>query len=177
MAGIGRRMNTSRLGILAGAILILTLAGGCGGAQKRATDAERKQAALLASEGQFALTLKDWPRAEASFLKAAQISPEGEYFLSLGAARVRLGRKAEAKAAYQDALRAFEAEADREPKLAGPWLKEAFVLAVLGRADDSRALIAKAAKRFPNDPQVRALAEPKGFEKMMASANFKDLVP
>lgn len=153
---------------------MLALAVGCAPRRKQATERERKEAALHASEARFALSVKEWARAEGLFLKAAQSSPEGDYYFSLGVARLKLGKRAEAKEAYQEAVRAYEADAAREATNSEPWIKQAFVLAVLGRRDDARAVIAKAAKRFPNDAKVRAVVEPRGFEQLTSGSNFKE---
>ncbi|MEO6245719.1 MAG: tetratricopeptide repeat protein [Opitutaceae bacterium] len=168
-------MNSTRCKALLSGLLILALAGGCGSSNREPTEKERKEAALYASEGQFALSVKEWPRAEELFLKASQASPAGDYFLSLGVARLRLGKRSEAKAAYEHAVRAFAREAAREPALVEPWLRQAYALAVLGRMDESRALLGKATKKFPNDGRLRTLNEAKGFEQMVAAPNFKEM--
>lgn len=172
---IGVKMKTTRIGIVLLGALWLAFAAGCTPARKLATDRERKEAALLVSEARFALSLKDWARAEGLLAKAVQISSEGDTWLSLGAARVRLGNKPAAKTAYREALAAFEADAARDATASEPWLKQAFVLAVLGHLDDSRAMIAKAAKRFPNDGKVRGLMDPKQFEQMITAPSFKEM--
>jgi tetratricopeptide (TPR) repeat protein len=168
-------MNVKRGKKFLGAALILALVAGCGSGHKEPTEKELKEAALYASEGQFALSIKEWPRAEGLFLKATQTAPEGDYFLSLGVARLRLGKRSDAKAAYELAVRAFARDAARQPTLVDPWLRQAYALALLGRTDESRALLAKAAKNFPNDARVRALVDPKGFEQMIAAPNFKEM--
>ena len=168
-------MNSTRFKFFLSGALLLALAAGCGAKRKVPTEREQKQAALYASEGQFALNMKQWPRAEELYGKAAEASPEGNYFLSLGVARLRQNKRSEAKAAYEQAVRAFADDAVRAPNYSEAWLRQAFVLAVLGRMDDSRAILAKAAKLFPNDSKVRALADPKGFEQMIAAPNFKEV--
>ena len=168
-------MNSTRFKMFLSGVLLLTLATGCGAKRKVPTEREQKQAALYASEGQFALNMKQWPRAEENYLKAAQASPEGNYYLSLGLARLRQNKRSEAKAAYEEAVRAFADDAVRAPDFSEAWLRQAFVLAALGRMDESRAVIAQAAKKFPNDAKVRALTDPKAFEQMIAAPNFKEV--
>ncbi len=172
---IGDHMNSTRLKLILCGTLILMLTAGCGSKRKVPTEKERKEAALHASEGQFAVQVKEWARAEGLFLKAAQASPQGDYFLSLGVARLRLGKRSEAKSAYEEAVRAYADDAGRTPNFSEAWLRQAFVLAALGRMDDSRAILAKAAKLFPNDGKVRAMNEPNGFEQMIAAPNFKEV--
>jgi tetratricopeptide (TPR) repeat protein len=168
-------MKTTRIGIALLGVLALGLAAGCGPKRKVVTERDRKEAAFLVSEAQFAATLRDWARAEGLLAKAVLVAPEGDYWLTLGAVRVRLENRGGAKEAYQAALGAFEDDAARDSTLAGPWIRQAFVLAILGRLDDSRALLAKAAKRFPQDTQVRSLMEPKQFEQMVTAPSFKEM--
>ena len=175
LAEIGRHMKTMRMGVIFCGALLFAATSGCGAKRKVPTERERKEAALYASEGQFALNMKQWPRAEENYLKAAQASPEGNYYLSLGLARLRQNKRSEAKAAYEEAVRAFADDAVRAPDFSEAWLRQAFVLAALGRMDESRAVIAGAAKKFPHDAKVRALADPKAFEQMIAAPNFKEV--
>src|SRR5687768_700873 len=165
-------MNFKRLRIVS---LLWTLALLAGCAQKEVTDRDRKEAAHLASEAQFAMTIREWARAEGLLSKAVALAPTGDYWLNLGATRVRLSDRAGAKNAYQAALKSFAEDSARRNTVADPWFKQAYVLALLGRKDDSRAMIAKAAKLFPNDIKIRALTDPKEFERMVSSQNFKDM--
>jgi tetratricopeptide (TPR) repeat protein len=168
-------MKTTRLGLALLMIAVLTASPGCGAKRKQVTDRDRKEAAILVSEAQFALTLRDWGRAEGLLIKAVEVAPEGDFWLTLGSARVRLGNRSGAREAYQAALKAYENDAALNGTTAEPWLKQVYVLAVMGRTDDSRALLAKAAKRFPNDTKVRSLLDPKQFELMVSGPNFKDM--
>lgn len=156
-----------------GALLLLLVAG-CS-APKEPTERDRKEAAFLISEAQFALTVREWSRAEGLLVKATGLVPDGDAWLSLGAVRMRLNNRLGAKDAYQSALKAFEQETARNNQVSEPWLKQAFVLGLLGRKSDSQAMIAKAAKIFPNDPKVRALTDPQEFERMFSTQNFKDM--
>ena len=52
---------------------------------------------------------------------------------------------------------------------------QAYVLALLGRHEESHALIEKAAKRFPDEGSVRPLTGPKEFDRMLSSQKFKDM--
>jgi hypothetical protein len=54
-------------------------------------------------------------------------------------------------------------------------MRQAYVLALLGQKDDSRSVIARAAKLFPRDARVQALTNPKEFEKMMSTPAFKEM--
>jgi tetratricopeptide (TPR) repeat protein len=167
-------MNITRLGIVCvgWAALVLTL--GCA-PRKQATERERKEAAHMVSEAQFAITIREWSRAEDLLAKAVKIAPSGDYWLSLGATRVRLNNRPGAKDAYQSALKSYEEDSARNNAISEPLLMQAYVFALLGRHDASRAMIEKAAKRFPDDGNVRPLTDPKEFEKMLSSQKFKDM--
>jgi tetratricopeptide (TPR) repeat protein len=169
-----RFMNKTRSRIFAVAGLGLVLAFGCA-PRKQVTDRDRTEAAHLASEAQFALSIREWARAEGLLEKAVQVAPTGDYWLSLGATRMRLNKRAGAKDAYQAALKDFANDSARHNTSPEPWVKQIYVLALLGRRDDSRAMAVKAAKLFPSDANIRAFTEPKEFEKMLSSQSFKDM--
>ena len=166
-------LKTTRKQIVAGVLIVMVLTG-CA-PRKEPTERDRKEAAHLVSEAQFALTMREWARAEGLLAKAVQVAPTGDYWLSLGAARMRLNNRAGAKSAYEAALKSYADDAARNKAMSDPWLKQVYVLALLKRPEDSRALLAKAVKLFPNDGKVRALTDPKEFEKLVTSQNFKDM--
>lgn len=171
--------STHKLGIRGSAALGVALIGvGCGGGKKASevSELDRKQAAHLASEAQFALTLREYARAEESLAKAVQLDPTaGALWTNLGAARLKQGKRDAARDAYKGALNAYEAQAKANKSDAQPWLRQAYVLALLGRKEDGRALIEKAAKQFPADRELKAFIEGKTFERMMAEPAFKEM--
>jgi tetratricopeptide (TPR) repeat protein len=158
---------------LATAILLLA---GCKPKPKEVSSLQRKEAASLASEAQFALSVRDLARAEASLAKAVALCPDtGNYWLELGRCRVRLGQRGPAKDAYNAALDAYEADATRAANLRTPSiLRRIYVLALLGRVDDARALLAKSQSQFPDDRDLRAFAGSRQIEQMLASPAFKE---
>lgn len=171
----GRVMKTTRTGAaLAGLALLLGSAPGCSRPAAPVSERDRKEAAVLVSEAQFALNLRDWARAETALARAAALAPEADVLLALGSTRVRRGDRAAAKEAYQNALRAFEDAAAVDAKRVDPWLGQITVLALLGRTGESRALIAKAAKRFPQDRRLKELAAPGQFEAMVNDPGFRE---
>jgi tetratricopeptide (TPR) repeat protein len=167
-------MNFVPKGRIAIGMAVLVLTAGCG-PKRVLTEHDRREAAHLVSEAQFAMSVREWPRAEGLLAKAVKIDPEGDTLLTLGAARVRQGNRAGAKEAYQAALKAYENDAARFATRSDPWLKRAYVLALLGRRDDARTVIEKASRQFPNDSKVRVLMDPKEFERMITAQNFKDM--
>ena len=149
---------------------------GCGAKKKQITELQRKEADHLVAEANFAMNMRDWARAEGVLAKATSLVPDnGVYWTSLGSMRVRLGNKSGAKQAYLGALKAYEAEAaaDKTKADVEPWLKQVYVLALLGRVDEGRALLGKIAGRFPGNRHVRAFIEGKQFDKMIADPLFK----
>jgi tetratricopeptide (TPR) repeat protein len=163
-------------------ILLITLAAaavalaGCGKPKaKEITSLQRKEAATLVGDADFASTLRDHAKAEGLLAKAVALCPDnGEYWLSLGATRARLKQRDGAKTAYQGALAAYEADAKKAPKEAQPVLQQIYALALLGRTSDARALLEKAKKLFPTDHAVKAFAGGQ-FEQAIASGAFKEV--
>lgn len=167
-------MITTRL-VLAMVAVALAFGTGCRAKKKEVTELQRKEAALLASEAQFAMQLRNWAEAEAALTKAVEKVPDlGPYWVSLGAMRMKLGKRSEARAAYQGALKAFETEAAEDKNDPEPWLQQVYVLALLGRADDGRALLEKIAKRFPDNRNVKLFVESK-FKEMLADPQLKEM--
>jgi Flp pilus assembly protein TadD len=170
------------LGLLAAGWLFAV---GCKPKPKEPSSLQRKEAATLVSEAQFALQLKDLTRAEGLLAKAVELSWDaGKVWVDLGSVRVRRGKKDAARTAYQAALKAYEDEAAKPADAkdgagasagpdVGPWMQQVYVLALLGRVDDARAVLAKAQKKFPESRAVRAFAEQKQIDKMIADPAFK----
>jgi tetratricopeptide (TPR) repeat protein len=155
-------------------LVACSVVNGCKPGGKKITDLQRKEAAHLDSEAQFAVTMRQWERAEGLYAKAAELCPDtGLYWLSLGVSRMQLGKRDAAKEAYKGALKAFQHEVSLEKTDIQPWLKQVEVLALLGRVDDARALLEKAAKQFPNDRAVRSFIENKALDRMLADPTFK----
>jgi Flp pilus assembly protein TadD len=148
-------------------------ANGCGAKRQEVTERQRKEAAHLVSEADFAMTLRDWARAEGVLAKAVELAPDtGQYWVSLGSTRMRLSNRAGARAAYQGALQAFQDEAKANESDLEPWMQQVYVLALLGRRDDARALLQKVARRFPESRSLRSFVEGKKFDAMLADPEF-----
>ncbi len=137
---------------------------------------QRKQAANLVSEAQFALTMKDYARAEGLYAQATTLCPDtGDYWIGLGSSRVQLGQRDGARTAYKRALAAFEDAAKENKTDSGPALQQVYALALLGRADDARALANKLPARYPNDRDARAFVESKQLDRIVADPGFKQI--
>ena len=167
-------MNIVQQGRVAAGIMTVVFATGCG-PQRGVTEHDRKEAAHLVSEAQFAISVREWQRAEGLLAKAVKIDPQGDIRSTW--VRRACGRAIAPgpRKRIKSALKAYENDTARFATRSDPWLKRAYVLALLGRSNDARAVIEKAGKQFPNDPKVRALLDAKEFEKMVTSQNFKDM--
>ena len=165
--------NLKPLSVLALAVLALV---SCKPKPADITSLQRKEAANLVSEAQFAMSLRDYARAEGLLAKATALEfDNGNYWLSLGTMRVRLGQRPAAKKAYESALNAFEAAYKLEPKVPQPYLQQVYALALLGRVDEARTLLASVEQKHPADPAVRAFVQGKQLDAMLQSALFKEI--
>lgn len=158
---------------LAAAVALFATAG-C--ARKPITKLDRLKAANLVSEAQFAVTVREYPRAESLFQRATALCPDtGEYWISLGSIEMRLRHRSAARDAYRHALRAYEDAADANRASAAPALQQVYVLALLGRVGDARGLLAKLGRRFPRDPDVTDFIQEKRLDVILADPQFKAL--
>ncbi len=99
----------------------------------------------------------------------------GDYWLELGRCRVRLGNRGTAKDAYKSALAAYQIDATRDAAIRVPsLLRQIYVLALLGRVDEARAVLAKAQKEFPDNRDLRTFAEGRQLDLLLASPVFKE---
>ena len=154
--------------------LSFVLAAGCG--RKEVTSLQRKQAASLISEAEFALNLRDYARAEPLLAQAVELCPDtAEFWLNLGSVRRRLGNLKGAKTAYEGMLDVVRDNYRRDGKDPSPLLQQVYVLALLGRMDDARAVLDKAQKNHPDDRNVRAFVEDHRLEHLADDPGFKEI--
>ena len=147
---------------------------GCG--RKEITALQRKEAANLVSEAQFALTLRDYARAEPLLAKATSLSPDApELWQSLGAVRRKLGNKGGAKDAYSQMFDAAKDQYKADATKTDALFQQIYALALLGRADDARAALAKAQKNHPDDRAINAFADSKQLDRILEDPAFKEL--
>jgi len=164
--------------LLTCAAAALLFAGGCKPKPPPVTSLQRKEAAGLVQEAQFALSVRDAARAEGLLAQAVALCGDnGNYWLDLGRVRVRSGNRSGAKSAYQSAADAYgaEAAAPETKNSAQVILRQIYALALLGRADEARALLAKAQKNLPESRDLRAFAETKQLDQLLASPAFKEI--
>lgn len=162
--------------VLISLALALVLAGGCKPKPKEIPALQRKEAANLASEAQFAVALRDYARAEPLFEKAAKLCPDqGDYWVNLGVARKRQGNTAGAKQAYESARQAFHDAFAFDEKNTDAALQEVYALALLGRVDDARKALERARKQVPDDREIRLFIENKQLDRVLEDPAFKDI--
>ena len=155
---------TSRLALVLAAVVVLA---GC--RARQITSLERKEAANVISEAQFAVTMKDWARAEGLYAHASELCPdEGETWVGLGVARMRLNNREGAKSAYKSAVSAYRDAIKAKPTDTTPVVRCASVLVILGRAEEARSLVDKAYAANPNDRYLRNFVEMKGMDRIIA---------
>ena len=154
----------------------LVVTSGCKPKPKEITQLQRKEAASLVSEAEFAMSLRDYARAEPLFQKATELCPDdGGYWLGLGINRRRLTNVKGAKEAYEEARSAFRDAYEADRTDSELLLREVYALALLGRVDDATTTLEKARKKAPEDSQLRMFAENKRLERLIAEPSFKEI--
>jgi tetratricopeptide (TPR) repeat protein len=139
---------------------------------------ERDEAANMVSEADFAMTLKEWSRAEDLYAKAVKLCPDaGDTWVNLGVARMHQNNSSGARSAYKSALSAFKDDYEHNPAHTQSLIHRVYVLVILGRADEGRSLIETASAGNPNDRLLRAFVENKTIDKMLADPGLKSLSP
>lgn len=162
-----------RSALVAAAAILLS---GCH--RREITSLERKEAANVVSEAEFAVTLRDWSRAEGLYAKASVLCPDqGDTWVNLGIVRMRLHDAGGAKSAYKSGLSAYEADSKRDPSNTLPAIRRANVLVILGRPDEARSLLARVRQDHPDDRRLRAFMESNGLDKMIADPGLKAVSP
>ena len=83
---------------------------GCSKKTKEIPKSVRAEATNLASEGQFAMSIREYSRAQELFEKATKLHEDmPEYWVALGMARRKQDNKDGARKAYKEALSLFKA--------------------------------------------------------------------
>ncbi len=149
---------------------------GCGG--RVVTPEQRQEAAVVVSEGRFAVELRDWKRAEGLYAKAAALCPDtGDIWFNLGVARMRLHDRDGARSAYRSALPAYRDAYERNSSDSNLVIHRAYVLVLLGKPDDARSVLEKARAQHPDDRRLRSFEENHALEGMIADPAAKEISP
>ena len=149
------------------AFLFVSLLAACGG-KKEVSALEQAQAVQAAGEAGRANFVGNYAAAEKAFARATSLNPNNaDYWYNLGIARVRIKDKPGAKSAFKSVISVCEDAFKKDPKNPAWLTKQIPPLLMLGRADEARSLVDKAAKLFPNDPNVRAFKEQKLIDQLL----------
>jgi Flp pilus assembly protein TadD len=161
---------------LALALTVALVLSGCH--RREPTSLERKEAANIVSEAEFAVTMKDWPRAEGLYVKASDLCPDdGDTWVNLGVVLMHEHKNGPARDAYKSSLSAYKEASKLAPTDPIPVIRRAYVLVVLGRPDDARSLVNEAAEKMPNDRRLRGFIESKGIDRLITDPEIKDITP
>ena len=145
---------------------------GCKPKAASITPLQRKQAASLVSEADFAVTMKDLPRAEALYRQALELGPDVPlHWQNLGIIQRKQGNLKGARAAYEQAL-ALHSDEYKAGKKPESLVQQVWLLSLLGRNAEADKLIRRAQADHPNDPIIRQLADPKKLDAMRHSPDF-----
>lgn len=138
------------------------------GLPKEVSTAIEAESGKLVSEAEFALQLRDTARAEKALSQAVKLRADiPEWWLLLGSTQKTLGENSDARASYKKALaiheRRYEVTGDPEHVLS-----QLLVLVLLGRDDDARDLLAKAAKKHPTSLPLKKMVDAGVVDRMIA---------
>ena len=164
---------TPRVALLLAAAVVLA---GC--RAREITSLERMEAANMVSEADFAVTLRDWPRAEGLFTKAAETCPdEGDIWINLGIVRMRMHNPDGARYAYKAALADYRDDFKKDSSDSVPVIRQAYLLVILGRPDDAHSLIDKTYAKYPDNRRLKNFVEVGGLDKIIADPGLKEISP
>jgi tetratricopeptide (TPR) repeat protein len=164
-----------RLLTLVACVVVFALAG-CSREPKEVSDGVKAEAATLMSEAQFAMSIREYARAEELIQKALQLREDvPEYWVSLGMVRCKQDKKSSARPAYEKALKLHTArfKKDNKPE---ELAQQAFVLGLLGKTDDALKVLADGLKQFPESATMKKMADPRGLPRTFKSEDFKSLM-
>lgn len=153
-------------------LLLLGFTAGCG---PKITTLQRKEAASLVSEAQFASTMRDWARAEELMAKAVKLCPDnGEYWLNLGSFRRRLDNLNGARSAYESAVKAYGATYKLDPRNPQPLMQQIYIYSLLGKPKEAVKVLKRAHADHADKPGVISFTE-ETIERLRQEQSFKDL--
>ena len=156
-------------------VTTLALAAGCTKKLKEVDPQAEKEAKLLMSEAQFAMSIREYPRAEELIRRSIKLTDEvPEYWVSLGMTLRKQDNKDEARKAYKRALElhTLRYEISKKPE---ELAQQAFVLGLLGKTDDALKVLEKGLKEYPDSPVMKKMADPRGLPSTFKNQQFKDL--
>jgi tetratricopeptide (TPR) repeat protein len=139
------------------------------------TPLQRKEAANLVSEAEFAATLRDLPRAEGLLAKAVELCPDnGEYWLTLGTIRRRADNRDGARKAYEQAVKAYAAAYKADRKNPQHLMQQVYVYSLLGQPKDAKKVLKQAHADHADNAGVVKFTE-ESLQRMTEEPAFKTL--
>jgi tetratricopeptide (TPR) repeat protein len=166
-------MTIARAAFVVAAAVALS---GCG--HREITTLEREEAANMVSEADFATTIREWSRAEGLYSQAVALCPDAaDTWVSLGIARMRLGDHGGARQAFKSAVSAYRDDSEEHPSHSQSVLRRAYVLVLLGRADEARSVVGKAHEKYPDDRLLSEFIDNGTLDKLVADPALKDISP
>lgn len=134
-------------------------------------------AALWSDLAQIRMQTNNLAGAEKARAKAAELSPANDdYWFDLGIVRARLKDKSGARTAFQKCVAACEDSFKKNSGSPAYLTKQIRPLILLGRTDDARAVLAKAAKLFPANADIQQLVDQNIVGKFLDAPDYKELV-
>lgn len=162
--------------LLAGLVCAVALAiTGCSKETPEVPKAVAAEAAVLAEEAKFAMSIREYARAQELLQRALKLHPDKpEYWVTLGMTQRRQDNTREARQSYEKALGMHQAryKKDARPEELG---QQAFVLALLGKTDEALKVLANGVKAHPDSPELKRQADPRGLPRTFQTAEFKAL--
>ena len=153
----------------------LALGAGCSKKNKEVPAGVKAEAASLVSEAQFAMQIREFSRAEELMQRALKLREDmPEYWVTLGMARRRQDNRDGARKAYKTAL-GLHTDRYKETHQPEELAQQAFVLALLGRADEALMLLNQGLKDHANNPVMQKMADPRGLPRTFKTDEFKAL--
>jgi len=154
---------------------VVALSAGCSKKNKEVPAAVKSEAAMLASEAQFAMQIREFSRAEELMQRSVKLRDDmPEYWVTLGMARRKQDNLDGARKAYKTALE-LHAGRYKEGHQPEELAQQAFVLALLGRGEEAIALLNQGLKDHPNNPAMQKMADPRGLPRTFKTEEFKAL--
>jgi tetratricopeptide (TPR) repeat protein len=165
--------------MIARPVLVVAAAITLSGCHRREiTSLERKEAANMVSEADFAATIREWSRAEGLYAQAVELCPDsGDTWVSLGITRMREGNHGGARQALKSAVSAYKDDWEANPTHSQAVLRRAYVLVLLGRADEAKSIIDRAHEKYPEDRLLREFVENGSLDRVIADPALKEIMP
>lgn len=162
--------------VFAGLVLatVLLLAG-CSKQPKEVSKADASEAALLVEEAKFAISIREFSRAEELIRRALELhGDKPEYWVTLGMAQRRQDNTAGARKAYDKAL-AMHVARYKEHGQPEELAQQAFVLALLGKTNEALKVLTNGLKAHPDSDVMKKMADPRGLPRTFQTPDFKAL--